>query len=486
MDERTLASRILAVLLEAVGWPANKLAGAMGVTPGTIYDYLRGKPAPSRAVLERVAATMGLPASHVDRARRFVLGTEMAAGHGSRAEQEIDRFADEIGIEWGEMYRAKLLRSERLAQALMDRMTAETLFPRLRALTPEERVALVQEKKPYQSWAVGELACHESIEAAARDADEALAWAALAVQIAGLAEGDPAFLLRNEGYARFHLGNAIRVKGQSLPAAEAEVLRAVALWEAGAAGDPEKLLNEARVLGMQASLKRDQGDLAGARTMLDRALARDAGQERGHLLINRATVLGKLGEHAEAITALRETLSLGEVCRQPHLAWCLRFNLLFNYCCSGLYSEVLGEIAAFRDLTVQLGYGKGLTKIGWIQGLVEAGLGRPAAAETAFEKVRQDFLACSNHLEVALATLELAVLYQEQGRTTEVQMLARELAPVFRSQRVSEEVLATLVLFREAVEQETLTIGLALQLREDLRRAGGLAELLPDSAPGRK
>jgi hypothetical protein len=91
-------------------------------------------------------------------------------------------------------------------------------------------------------------------------------------------------------------------------------------------------------------------------------------------------------------------------------------------------------------------------------------------------------------VDAALASFELAVLYMEQGRTAEVQVLARELAPVFESQRVSREALATLVLFREAVEQETLTLEMARRLLADFRRVRSLPSSveLGGKDPGRE
>jgi hypothetical protein len=59
----------------------------------------------------------------------------------------------------------------------------------------------------------------------------------------------------------------------------------------------------------------------------------------------------------------------------------------------------------------------------------------------------------------------------EQGRYGEVKKLARELAPIFKSQQVEREGLATVKLFCEAVERETLTIELARQFREELRNS---------------
>lgn len=59
-----------------------------------------------------------------------------------------------------------------------------------------------------------------------------------------------------QGYALFHRGNAFRVRGRFRPEAEDDFDRANVLWKAGEVGDPDRLLDEARVLGMEASFKR--------------------------------------------------------------------------------------------------------------------------------------------------------------------------------------------------------------------------------------
>ncbi len=113
-----------------------------------------------------------------------------------------------------------------------------------------------------------------------------------------------------------------------------------------------------------------------------------------------------------------------------------------------------------------------MTRLVWLRGTLDAGLGRPTQAERAFEQARKEFLASGIAYDAALVSLELSVLYLGQERTAEVKDLARELAPVFHLQGVSRETLATVKLFREAVEKETITMELAQQLLADLRRAG--------------
>jgi tetratricopeptide (TPR) repeat protein len=275
-----------------------------------------------------------------------------------------------------------------------------------------------------------------------------------------------------------------------LPGADTEVERAKVLWKAGEAGDPEQLLDEARVLGMEASLRRDQRRLPEALDCLDRALAADRGGLRAHLLIKRAKTLEELDDYEESVATLRKALPLIDAEREPRLFWNLCFNLTENLFQVGRHGEATPLLEKVQKLAVRVGNGLGLVHLGWLRGRLAAGLGRPAEAEAALEQVRQEFLARDIPFDTGLVTLELAVLFQEQGRTAEVKKLARELAPVFQEQRVSREALATLMLFREAVEQETLTVELARSLLEDLRRARRRADTAlaesPEKDPSRQ
>ncbi|HYU31131.1 MAG TPA: hypothetical protein VEW48_03130, partial [Thermoanaerobaculia bacterium] len=398
---------------------------------------------------------------------------EAAALRAGAPETAADLEIDRLALSLGEFHGAVLRRSRWLARAVADREMARVHFPRLRAHPAAERPALVRENPAFQTWAVSELAAHESIEAAAGDPDEALAWADLAVLIADLAPGEAAFHSRSQGYAAFHRGNAFRVKGRFRPEAEDEFERANVLWKAGEAGDPDRLLDEARVLGMEASLKRAQRELPEALELIDRALEADRGSERKYLLVNRANVLEEAGDFEEALATLLRALPLVNAEHEPYLLWSVRFNVLVNTCHLGRHAAAAVEYEGLREIAVRLGGGVRLARLGWLAGWIKAGLGQPAEAEAAFERVRREFLQREIPVDAALVSLELAVLYKEQGRTAEVRQLTRELAPVFESQRISREAHATLLLFRDAVEKETLTLELARRLRDDFRRSRG-------------
>jgi tetratricopeptide (TPR) repeat protein len=468
MTELPIECRALPVLRAARDWKANRLAEALGLKPGTLSDYERGRVVPSRELLERAAAAMRLPTHHVDRTLAYLRQTDAS---GASTTEEIDRLAVDMGLQVEELFHSVLGRARRQILAFAERQKAAVLWPRLRAHPANARSAVVREIRDFRSWALAEMVCHESIEAAAHDADEALELAELAVVIADCLPEEEVLRGRTQGYARFHLGNARRVKGRSLPEADMAFAEANVLWKAGAEGDPDGFLNEARVLGMEASLRREQHRLDEAIRLLDQALVIDHGDLRATLTINRANALEEIGSYEAAIGALKQALPLLDGQREPRLLWSLRFNILVNLCNLGYQAEAERLLDEVRRMTIELGYGLGLVRLGWLQGWIHAGLGRPYEAEAAFIQARKYFLERGISFDAALVSLELAVLYLEQGRTPEVKALARELASVFKAQDLAREALATLLLFQEAVEKETITVDLARRFLHDFRRA---------------
>ena len=74
-------------------------------------------------------------------------------------------------------------------------------------------------------------------------------------------------------------------------------------------------------------------------------------------------------------------------------------------------------------LAARLGNGLDLLRVSSLQGQIAAGLGRTDEAVTTLAGVRDEFLELGIVYDAALATLELAVVLAEQGRTAEVREL---------------------------------------------------------------
>jgi len=83
--------------------------------------------------------------------------------------------------------------------------------------------------------------------------------------------------------------------------------------------------------------------------------------------------------------------------------------------------------------------------------------------------VRQGFVDDSQPFGAALVSLDLAAVYLASGRTKATRRLADEMVPLFRSMQVHREALAAVLVFRQAVELEKATVGLAREVARSLR-----------------
>jgi hypothetical protein len=85
--------------------------------------------------------------------------------------------------------------------------------------------------------------------------------------------------------------------------------------------------------------------------------------------------------------------------------------------------------------------------------------------------VRRELTSRPIPYDAALSSLELAVLYLEEGRTGEVKTVALEMGEIFKSQGIAREALASLKLFFEAAQKETATVTLARKVLADVEAA---------------
>ncbi|MFY9824618.1 MAG: helix-turn-helix domain-containing protein [Thermoanaerobaculia bacterium] len=489
---KTLPPMALALtyLRKAVGWSEGKLARAMGVSSRLISNYETGQSALGRERLERLVEVMGLPRHAVDEALGFIDRVRamvalpvypMAAGEAEAERRRIDRVVQSLADTTSQVARPLLTRLSVDVRALAARQAAPQSLARLLRRSPAERRTLIRKTKEYRNWAVCEVACAESIKAAPASADRAVELAELAVDISQHAEGEALFRKRIRGFAGVHLGNALRVHGV-LPESEEAFARALPDWKAGAPGDPG-LLNEARVLGLQASLRIDQRRPAEALTLLDEALAVDRHEEKKYLLVNRAGALEQLGDYDGATAALRQAEPLIDGNLEPRLLFGLWFNLLSNLCHLERFAEAAESLPRVRTQAERLGQAIDLVRTRWLEGWVAAGLGLREQAVAALEQVSRDFTSKEIPYDAALATLELAVLHLEERRTAEVRRLALTLAWIFKMEEVHREALAALRLFCDAAEEEAATVELARQVGDYLYRAQRNPDLRFNAVP---
>jgi transcriptional regulator with XRE-family HTH domain/tetratricopeptide (TPR) repeat protein len=358
----------------------------------------------------------------------------------------------------------------RVAPSLEEsRRRAPQLWARFARYSHAVRRALIVEGPEFQDAGLCELLCELSVQAAGNDARRALRLAELAVLVGERVPGPEGWRRRVEGYARFHLTNGLRVGGKFQAAGEA-LARAAELWQAGAADDPG-LLNEARVLEIEASLRRDQGEPAQALALLDQALAADHWGETPSLLLNKARALEELSDFAGSIALLRKASAHIDRDREPRKLFLAHLNMAVLLCKLGRHAEAEQALPEIRALARCLGNQLDDLRVGWLEAKSAAGLDRTAEAVAAFERVRAGFAEQGIAYDAALVTLELAELHAALGQTAEVKRLARESAPIFHQEGVHREAQRALDLFQRAADEELVTVELVRGVLAYLERA---------------
>jgi tetratricopeptide (TPR) repeat protein len=367
----------------------------------------------------------------------------------------------------------------RLARAAAERHEAPALLDELLGRPWEEWPVLFRLDRRLQTVAVCELLIEQSFEEGFRDAARAIELADRGLLLAGLLEGESygrAVVQDLQARAWAYLGNARRIALDLAGAAEA-FARAERLAEGGSA-DP---LEEARILDLRASLLSDQGCFEQAAELLDVVIdIYDDVHEphhKGRAMISQGRCLGYAGWPEEAIRQIRKGLGLVDWDREPRLVLVARHNLAWflNDCARA--DEARRLLERFRHSYRELpGFFIEL-RLAWLDGRIAARLGRFDEAEPALREVRRRFLAGGNGYDASLVTLDLAHLYLEQGRTTEVRTLATEMLDLFLPRDIHPQALAALAVFQKAAELDNATPGLVREISSYLVRARKNPEL---------
>jgi tetratricopeptide (TPR) repeat protein len=367
-----------------------------------------------------------------------------------------------------------------------ERDDAPGLFVELFEQPDEDRDLLLRDSPRFQTWGVFELLVERSLEASIQDPAFGEHLGLLALRLSdhldrGRYGAERIADLQARAWA--FVGNACRLRSDFQGAEEAFGQAYQQLKKGTRDG-----LERAIFLDLKASLRRDQRRFEEALRLLQRAvdlfLSHGERHRAGRSLVNMATVHHHAGNLKEAISSLHQALPLIDPEREPRLLLCARHNLV-DYTAGldrfleaqRLYREARPLYRSFNEPWVQ-------NRRKWVQGKIAKGLGQIRRAETLFLAVRDGFITEGIPYDTALVSLELALLYAEQGRTEDLKRLAAEMVPIFASRHIHREALAALSFFRQAVEAETAGAELVAKVAAYLRRAEGDPGLPFESGSG--
>jgi tetratricopeptide (TPR) repeat protein len=353
-----------------------------------------------------------------------------------------------------------------LADLESARWQAGESWAKLAELSEDRQLAVVQVAGEFQTWALAERVCEESVVQASRNVERTASLARLAQEIAERVQGPEGWRNRIRGYALGHVANSLRVPGE-LAAADAVFEQALRHWAVGS--DPDEVLDPGRLLDLEASLRRGQRRFDEALALLEEALR--IGRCRERYLLNKGFTLEVMGEYERAVEALLAAQPEVESRGDDRLRASLHQNLALGLTHLGRYREAAELGRRVRTRSVEGGDEIWVIRGIWLEGRIAAGLGRREEALRLLAQARTEFDRHNMSYDVALALLEEAVLLLEEGRAAEVKVLARELSKVFESKGVHREALAALKLFKDAAEQEAATAELARRVLGYLFRA---------------
>jgi tetratricopeptide (TPR) repeat protein len=393
--------------------------------------------------------------------RPLPLSPETGKGAGPGYDQTVSASRRAVS-EWG-------------ADLELERDDAPGLFVELLEQPAESRDLLLRDSPRFQTWGVFELLVERSLEVSIQDPPFGEHLGLLALRLADYLDrtryGEERIAdLRARSWA--FVGNACRLRFDFQGSEEAFV-RAYRQLKKGTRDGLERAI----FLDLKASLRRDQRlfdeSLRLLRRAVDLFLSHGERHRAGRSLVNSSTVCNYMGRSQDCVPILMKATELIDAERDPRLLLCTRHNLVFVLAELGrfpeaqrLYRDARPLYRSFNEPWVQ-------NRRRWVRGKIAKGLGQLQQAETRFLAARDGFVAEGVPYDTALVSLELALLYAEQGRTGELKRLAAEMVPIFASRHIHREALAALAFFRQAAEAETAGAELVARIAAYLRRAEG-------------
>ena len=360
-----------------------------------------------------------------------------------------------------------------------ERDDAPGFFVELLEQPAESRDLLLRDSPRFQTWGVFELLVERSLEVSIQDPAFGEHLGLLALRLADQLDrtryGEERIAdLRARAWA--FVGNACRLRSD-LQGAEEGFTGAYQQLKKGTRDGLERAI----FLDLKASLRRDQRRFDESLRLLRRAvdlfLSHGERHRAGRSLVKASTVRYHAGNPEAAISLLHQSLPLIDPEREPRLLLCARHNLIFYLAELGRFPEAQRLYRDARPLHRSFNEPWVQNRRRWVRGKIAKGLGQLHQAETRFLAARDGFVAEGIPYDTALVSLELALLYAEQGRTGELKRLADEMVPIFASRHIHREALAALAFFRQAAEAETAGAELVARIAAYLRRAEGNPEL---------
>jgi tetratricopeptide (TPR) repeat protein len=190
----------------------------------------------------------------------------------------------------------------------------------------------------------------------------------------------------------------------------------------------------------------------------------------GRAMIQRGLYVGYDGNPEQALRLLEEGLSRVDEAQEPELVQTAIHNQLFFITDCGRFVEARN----FRFLNAEvLSRDNGRVnrnRLHWLNGRIEAGLGKPDRAEVIFREAKQEFEALERPYVASVVGLDIAAVLLTLDRPDEAAEVVLEAHQVFKALRIKREALVAVLVLFYVIQRGQATAQMAEEVAAFLRR----------------
>ena len=265
--------------------------------------------------------------------------------------------------------------------------------------------------------------------------------------------------------------NALRAAGD-LQGAHGQFKETRAIVQHYFVNDPEML---GRIDELEGSLRKDQRHFDRAEELLARAvtLYRMAGRsvEIARVRLNLGDLYYVQHRVWPAIEATASALRDLDPELHPRLHLMARYNLTLQLAEADRTEEAAALLEGDRSLYDQFPEPWTQLRLLCVRAKIAGARGDLDTAAQLYAQARDGFIGQGIGYDVAIVSLELAMVFLKQGRNAEVRRLAEEMHPLFEAEGVHREATAAPILFQNAAREDAATIELVSEVTDYLKRA---------------
>ena len=382
----------------------------------------------------------------------------------------VGRIVAEGGYWFGKEVADGLAESDRVLASFED--TAEftlraprvVAFERLRGwahwsaldpLLPNERLPAILSRKDWHHWGLFRALLDAATWYGARDPQEAVDIAQLALDIADLlnpeAVGGEAAAKDMRATAYSVLADCRRMASdlEGARQAIAEAWR----WNEEGEGDP---LDKAEIYYADAAYAATIGEFETAVTILKKALAlyraADDAHLQGRTLIRMGETLGYVNPE-KALAYIERGLERMNPVREPRLALLAQHALAEFLTAAGRPREALAILNRARPLYQQFPDEWAQLRFHWLQGRVAHGLGSFAEAAAILWQVREELFPRDQQRDFLMISIDLAEAHVRAGEMATALSFLEETTPILVGSNLHRNALAAWLAFQKALEE---------------------------------